>query len=75
MELSQNVLASNERSGNPLPTELLGATKKVKNKEAGSMDGDDLVMQETETNKTSFKDMLLGNKPIGTENDIHLSLD
>ncbi|MBA0560775.1 hypothetical protein Golob_017653 [Gossypium lobatum] len=41
MELSLDALASNERSGSPLPTELLRATKKVKNKDFDLVDVDD----------------------------------
>lgn len=75
MELSQDTLVSNEQSGTALPTELLRATKKVKNKEADPVEGNDLVMQEIEISKTSFKDMLMGNKKTETENDAHLPLD
>lgn len=54
--------------------ELLWATKKVKNKDTDMVDDDDHVIQEFETNKISFKEILMGNRSIGTEEDVHLSL-
>lgn len=60
---------SNERSDEPLPTELLKATKKVRNKDTIIEDGEDQTMLEPEVNKPSFKEMLLGNGNASAKED------
>lgn len=72
---SLEALNSNERPCEPLLTELLRVTKKVKNKEDGPVDGVDQEMHELESSKISFKDMLMGNKGASTEDDVCLPLN
>lgn len=59
MDFTPNTLSSNERSGTPLPSELLWATKKVKNKDSDLLNEEDQVMKEPKTSKISFKEMLI----------------
>lgn len=68
-------LTSNEHPSGSLPAELLRVTKKVKNKDSIRTDGDDLVMLESEPNKPSFKEMLLGNSSTSPREDVCLPLD
>lgn len=75
MEFSLDALNSNERSDALLLTKLLQATKEVKNKDVDMVDREDQVMQEPETNKISFREMLIGNRSIRTKEDVHLPLD
>lgn len=75
MEFSLDALNSNERSDALLLTKLLQATKEVKNKDVDMVDREDQVMQEPETNKISFREMLIGNRSIRTKEDVHLPLE
>lgn len=66
---------SNERSDNLLSMELLRATKKVKNKEIEMVEVEDQEMKEHEPLKVSFKEMLIGNKDVGSGDAANLSLN
>lgn len=74
-ETTPVTIPSNERSGDQLPMELLCATKKVKNKEIEMVDDEDQEMKEQEPLKASFKEMLMGNKGVGSRDDANLSLN
>ncbi|PPD88927.1 hypothetical protein GOBAR_DD14139 [Gossypium barbadense] len=58
--LLPNAFASNECLGSTLSTNLLRATKKVRNKDDESVANVDQVMKEPKPRKVSFKDMLMG---------------
>lgn len=90
MDVFLNTLVSNEWSGDPLPTELLWATKKVKNKE--DVEDLDQEMKKPKPVKTSFKEIMLGSRGENhredkchslvdeeeitlLEDDVHISLE
>ncbi|MBA0706048.1 hypothetical protein Golax_018189 [Gossypium laxum] len=58
-----------------IPTELLRATKKVKNKDTALIDGDDLVMLELAPNKPFFKEILLDNSSTSPRLDVRMPLN
>ncbi|KAK5833596.1 hypothetical protein PVK06_017446 [Gossypium arboreum] len=70
-----NAIISNERSGDLIPTELLKAAKKVKNKDTTLANSDDLVMLEPEPNKPSFKEILLENSSTSPRVDVRMPLN
>ncbi|PPR88245.1 hypothetical protein GOBAR_AA32443 [Gossypium barbadense] len=67
--------ASNECLGSTLSTNLLRATKKVRNKDDESVANVDQVMKEPKPCKVSFKDMLMGSGKEEKYEDVHLSLE
>ncbi|MBA0823458.1 hypothetical protein Goarm_020188 [Gossypium armourianum] len=70
-----DAINSNECSGDLIPTELLRATKKVKNKDTALTDGDDLVMLEPAPNKPLFKKILLDNSSTIPRVDVRMPLN
>lgn len=74
MDCSHEASNSNDRAGDLIPSELLRATKKVKNKDSESVEGEDHEMRESEPIKTSFKEVLMGNRSEGTGDDVCLPL-
>ncbi|KAK5840559.1 hypothetical protein PVK06_009461 [Gossypium arboreum] len=75
ISIKKKCFASNECLGSTLSTNLLRATKKVRNKDDESVANVDQVMKEPKPCKVSFKDMLMGSGKEEKYEDVHLSLE